>query len=146
MRTTIPTPGPISGWRRLRLAAIALGLLLVFGFAQTAGAQSATAADPPLTFGDNFFVTGDYAIGGAVLGKSNSGFVTGTISIGGDQNPGVKGTNTVPLGAEIVAALLYWQEVEIIGGATGQNGFFRPVFNGGPQTGYPIHGIALKNP
>src|SRR5258708_3406398 len=142
MQTTIASPGTISCRRRLMRAALGLGLLLAFGFAQSGFAQS----DPSLSFANNFFVTGDYAIGGAVLGKSNSGFVTGTISIGGDQNPGVKGTNTVPLGAEIVAALLYWQTVEIVGGTTGQNGFFRPVFNGGPQTGYPIKGTILKNP
>src|SRR6266851_3512717 len=151
MRTTIPTPGPISGWRRLRLAAIALGLLLAFGFAQTAAAQSATAADPPLTFGNNFFVTGDYAIGGvSLIGQSNKiyqGYAVGTISIGNDQNPGVKGANnSVPAGAEIVAALVYWQTIEQIGGATGQNGFFRPVFSGGPATGYTMPGTPLKNP
>jgi hypothetical protein len=125
---------------------IAVGLFVALRFPQPAAAQNAAAQGNVLTFGDNFFVTGDYAIGGAVLGKSNSGFVTGTISIDNDQNPGVKGTNKVPLGAEIVAALLYWQEIEIVGGATGQNGFFRPVFNGGPQTGYPIKGTILKNP
>src|SRR5258708_9909295 len=101
MQTTIASPGTISCRRRLMRAALGLGLLLAFGFAQSGFAQS----DPPLTFANNFFVTGDYAIGGAVLGKSNSGFVTGTISIRGDQNPGVKATNTVPLGPEIGSAL-----------------------------------------
>src|SRR5215469_3067853 len=125
---------------------IAVGLFVALRSPQPAAAQNAAAQGNVLTFGDNFFVTGDYAIGGAVLGKSNGSFVTGTISIGNDQNPGVKGTNRVPPGAEIVAALLYWQEIEIVGGATGQNGFFRPVFNGGPQTGYPIKGTILKNP
>jgi hypothetical protein len=150
MQTTISTVGPISWTRRLMPAAAAwaLGSLLVFSFARTAAAQDAAAAGPPLTFGNNFFVTGDYAIGGTGLGKSASGFASGTISIGNgkDTNPGVVGTNTVPQGAQIVHALLYWQTVEIVGGATGQNGFFRPVFNGGPSTGYPITGAILMNP
>src|SRR5215469_6298070 len=135
-RTLLSTTGAV--------VIIAVGLFVALP--QPAAAQNAAAQGNVLTFGDNFFVTGDYAIGGAVLGKSNGGFVTGTISIGNDQNPGVKGTNTVPPGAEIVAALLYWQEIEIVGGASGQNGFFRPVFNGGPQAGYPTKGTILKNP
>src|ERR1700740_3756981 len=120
-------------------------LFLLLGLLSTAAQSVFAQGNPPLTFGDNFFVTGDYAVGGAVLGKSNNGFVTGTISIGGDQNPGVKGTNTVPQGADIVAALLYWQRVEIVCGATGQKGFFRRVFPNGPQTGYPIEETILKN-
>jgi Putative Ig domain len=126
--------------RRVMPAAIALGLLLLFGFAQSGFAQNAPAAGgPPLTFGNNFFVTGDYAIGGTGLGKSNMGFASGTISIGNgkDTNPGVAGTNSVPQGAQIVAALLYWQTAEIVGGATGQKGFFR---------GYQIAGTILSNP
>ncbi|HET8922410.1 MAG TPA: Ig-like domain repeat protein [Candidatus Acidoferrum sp.] len=126
-------------------ATIATGLLLAFGFAQPAAAQN--AADPPnvLGFGDNFIVSGDFAIGATGLGKSVSGFASGTISIGNgkDTNPGLAGTNTVPQGAQIVEALLYWQTVEIVGGATGQNGFFMPVFIGGPATGYPIMGTSL---
>src|SRR5260370_9987405 len=103
MQTTIATPGTISCRRRLMRAALGLGLLLAFGFAQSGFAQS----DPPLTFANNFFVTGDYAIAGAVLGKSNSGFVTRTIPIRGYQNPGVKDTHTVPLRAPILAPLIY---------------------------------------
>jgi len=69
MRDNIPTHGTISWGRRLMPAAIALGLalMLVLGFAQTAGAQSnsAASANGPLTFGNNFFVTGDYVVAGA---------------------------------------------------------------------------------
>src|SRR5437899_4246562 len=148
MRTTIPTLGTISWGRRLMPAAAALGLLLGVGFARAGAAQSASAAsDPPLVFENNFFVSGDYAVGGvSLVGKASGGFATGTISIGGDTNPGVAGTNSVPQGAQIVAALLYWETIEIVGGATGQNGFFRPVFNGGPSTGYAIKGTILSNP
>src|SRR6266852_4371556 len=119
--------------RRLMPAAIALGLVLVlvFAFAHRAAAQNAGAQNN-LNFGNNFFVTGDYAVGGvSLVGKTSGGFATGTISIGADTNPGVQGTNSVPQGAQIVGAILYWQSIEIVGGATGQNGFFRPVFKGG---------------
>src|SRR5260370_20770890 len=103
MQTTIATPGTISCRRRLMRAALGLGLLLAFVFAQSGFSQS----DPPLTFANNFFVTGDYAVGGGLFGKASGGFATGTISIGGDQNPCVKGKHTVPLGTCIVAALRY---------------------------------------
>ncbi len=131
---------------RLMRAAVALGLLLASVFAQSGFAQNASAQNN-LNFANNYFVTGDYAVGGvSLVGKTSGGFATGTISIGADTNPGVQGTNSVPQGAQIVGAILYWQSIEIVGGATGQNGFFRPVFKGGPQTGYPIKGVILKNP
>jgi len=124
---------------------VLLGLLSLatqLGFAQS--------PDPSLNFGNNFFVTGDYAVGGVSLaGQANKiypGYAVGTISMGADKNPGVTGNNSVPQGAEIVAALVYWQTIEIIGGSTGQNGFFRPVFSGGPATGYVMQGTPLKNP
>src|SRR6476661_3559281 len=134
MRNPIPTLGAITCGRWLMLAAAAFGLLLAVVLPQPGFAQSASASNPPLNFGNNFFVTGDYAVGGvSLIGQSNKiyqGYAVGTISIGNDQNPGVKGANnSVPAGAEIVAALVYWQTIEMIGGATGQNGFFRPVFS-----------------
>jgi hypothetical protein len=155
------------GWgHRLMSATMALGFLLVLGFAQPAAAQSGAAqsANSPLTFGNNFFVTGDYVVGGA-QGLNNhlvNGFGTGTITIP-DTNPGIQPgststcviggkahTNCVPAGAQIIAALLYWQTVEKVGvmpgqPGSGQNGFFRPVFQGGPQTGYPISGDDLMS-
>src|SRR3979490_1417561 len=136
-------------------ATIALGLLLMFGFAQTAAAQSTSApsVNGPLSFGNNFFVTGDYVVAGARLNEEvYSGFATGTIKIP-DGNPGIRGTKSVPAGAQIVAALLYWQTVEHATespgqNGSGQNGFFRPVFQGGPLTGYSISGVNLisQNP
>ena len=121
-------------------------LFLLLGLLSIAVQSGLAQADPPLGFANNFFVTGDYAVGGvSLVGKANSGFATGTISIGADTNPGVAGSNSVPNGAQIVGAMLYWQTLEIIGGTTGQNGFFRPVFPGGPQTGYAIQGTALPN-
>jgi hypothetical protein len=109
-------------------------------------AQSVLAQSPdgPLTFGNNFFVTGDYVVAGAqglgVNAPATNGFATGIITIP-DGNPGITGTTAVPAGAQIVTALLYWQTIEKSNQlGTGQNGFFRPVFAGGPQSGYPITG------
>ncbi len=159
MQNTIPTHGPISWGRRLMPATAALGLLMVLGFAQSSSAQS----DPPLTFGNNFLVTGDFVVAGANGLNVNvaNGFATGTITIP-DPNPGIQPgitstcvingitrLNCVPAGAEIVAALLYWQTVEKITTPTdpaldpGANGFFRPMFTNGPQTGYAIRGANL---
>src|SRR5713101_3864529 len=162
METTIPTMGTISWGRRLMPATAALGLLLLLGFAQSGFAQSTNG---PLTFGNNFFVTGDYVVAGAYgLDKqAKNGFATGTINVP-DMNPttglpnpgiqpgststctinGIPKTNCVPPGAEILAVLLYWQTVEKIGvipgqPGSGQNGFFGPVLNNVPQL-YPITG------
>src|SRR5216683_675166 len=147
MRKTISTLSTISWGRRLMPATAALGLLMVLGFAPSGFAQN-----NPLTFGNNFFVTGDYVVAGAYgLNKqAKNGFATGTINvpdkdpITGTMNPGISGTTSVPAGADILAALLYWQTVEKIGvmpgqPGSGQNGFFGPVLNNMPQL-YPIAG------
>jgi fibronectin type 3 domain-containing protein len=147
MQTTIPTLGLICWGRRRIPAAVALGLLLVFGFAQSGLAQS----DPPLNFGTNYFVTGDFVVAGAQgLNASfgSDGLGTGIISFP-DGNPGIRGTTTVPKGANILAAVLYWQTVEKVGTTpggpgSGKNGFFGPVFNGKPQL-YPISGLNLPS-
>src|SRR5882762_1195741 len=96
---------------RVTPATIALGLLVAFGFAQTTGAQSAAAQSNvnPLSFGNNFFVTGDYVVAGAqglgVNAPAQNGLAKGTITIP-DLNPGITGTNQVPPGAQIVTALV----------------------------------------
>ena len=125
---------------------VLLGLLSTatqLGFAQS--------QNGPLNFGNNYFVTGDYVVGGAqgmnVFGPG--GYAVGKISIP-DSNPGITGTKSVPQGAQIVAALVYWQAVEWAGvvpgqPGSGQNGFFRPVFPGGPPTGYPITGVNVAS-
>jgi hypothetical protein len=135
---------------RLIPAAIALGLLLVlvFGFSRKATAQvaSAQSINGPLNFANNYFVRGDYVVAGAYGMTSHlmNGFATGTINIPDTQNKGITGPNQVPADGEVIAAVLYWQTVEKVGQlGTGQKGFFRPVFNGGPQTGYPISGVNL---
>src|SRR6266481_315147 len=170
MQTTIPALGNVSWGRRLMpaIGAFTLGFVLVFGLAQTAAAQDAGAADPPLMFENNFFVTGDYVAAGAqnitthFASINGNSYAKGTITVP-DPNPGIQPggtstctingvthTNCVPAGAQIVAATLYWQTAEKIGVApgqpgSGQNGFFRPLFAGGPQTGYAITGTNVSN-
>src|SRR5260370_33023219 len=115
MRTTTPTPDPICWGHRVTPTSVAwaLALLLVFGFAQTGFAQSASSSDPPLNFGTNYFVTGDFVVAGAygMTTKIANGFATGTISLP-DANPGITGATSVPAGAETVAAGRYWQTAE----------------------------------
>jgi hypothetical protein len=127
---------------------IALGVLLILGFAQSGLAQA------PLNFGNNYFVTGDYIVAGAYGMTTNfqtiNGvtYAVGTISVP-DANPGITGTTSVPPGGQIVAALLYWQTVEKVGvtpggPGSGQNGYFRPLLVGGPAApGYAISGTNI---
>ena len=60
-------------------------------------ATQSLLAQNALTFENNFFVTGDYAVGGVgLIGQANkiySGYAVGTISMGADKNPGVAGAN-----------------------------------------------------
>ena len=135
-------------WRSARLSFSSL-LLAGFACATILSVASFAQSDPPLNFGNNYFVTGDYVVAGAYFMNVNvaNGYATGTITIP-DVNPGITGAKFVPAGAEVVAAVLYWQTVEKTGTipgqpGSGQNGFFRPVFIGGPKTGYPITGVNL---
>jgi hypothetical protein len=134
--------------RKFRFACLLIlpGLLLTAS--QSGYAQSVNG---PLNFGNNYFVTGDYIVSGAKGMNTNfsNGYAVGTFTIP-DANPGIQGATSVPPGAEVVAALLYWQTVENVGTVPGQpgtgaNGFFRPVIkNGGPAApGYPISGVSL---
>jgi len=124
-------------------AEFAAGILLALGFAAAGMAQTSST---PLTFSNNYFVTGDYVVGGVGLrGLGVNGYATGTITIpdGTYGNSIYKGMNysagaSVPAGADIVAAFLYWQTVESSQTSfAGQTGFFR---------GYPITGVSLGNP
>jgi hypothetical protein len=129
-------------------------LFVLLGLLSLATQPGFAQADP-LKFGNNFFVTGDYIVAGAygmttkfttINGVS---YAVGTISVP-DTNPGITGTKQVPAGAQIVAALLYWQTVEKVGvkpGAlgSGQNGYFRPLLSGGPAApGYAISGTNVS--
>src|SRR4029077_5760272 len=124
MQTNVLPADTISRGCRPMLATAALPLLLLLALRQPVEAQN------QLTLSNNYFVTGDYVVGGVGLrGLGVNGFATGKISIP-DQNS-VPATG-VPPGADIVAAFLYWETVE--GNQltlAGRNGFFN---------GYPITG------
>jgi hypothetical protein len=104
-----------------------------FIFAKTGHAQST-----PLAIANNYFVTGDYVVGGVGLrGLGDStGLASGKITI---PDPIQPNATAVPAGADIVAAFLYWETVESsnAGAITGMNGFFN---------GYPISGAQRGNP
>jgi len=112
--------------------------------------QVSFAQANPLNFGNNFFVTGDYVVAGAQGMTTNfsNGYAIGTFTIP-DANPGIHGPTSVPAGAEVMAAFLYWQTVEKVGttpgqAGTGENGYFRPLIHSGPPApGYPITGVPL---
>jgi X-X-X-Leu-X-X-Gly heptad repeat protein len=139
MKTTAQTLRSILLACRLVRATMALGLLLMLGFAHSSLAQA------PLNFENDYFVTGDYVVAGVGLrGLGVNGFATQQFTMPDANSVPAKG---VPQGADIVAAFLYWETVEGSQSAfAGQNGFFRAVFAGGPATGYPIAGIVLGNP
>jgi hypothetical protein len=140
-----------------------LPLLVLFGVLPTVAPLGfAQAPAPPLNFGNNFLVTGDYVVAGAYgmttkfETRNGTSYAIGTITVP-DANagiqPGVQGEKQVPKGGQVVAALLYWQTVEKVGVApgapgSGLNGFFRPLFysgNGGPAApGYAIAGTNLS--
>lgn len=101
---------------------------------------SASAQSQPLAFENNYFVTGDYTVGGVGLrGQGRGGLATGTISIP-DTTYGANSASATPIpaGADIVAAFLYWETVESSSTSfQGQNGFFQ---------NYAITGTVLGNP
>ncbi len=145
-------------WRSARLSCSSL-LLAGFACATILSVASFAQSDPPLNFGNNFFVTGDYIVAGAYGINTNFttingvSYTTGVISVP-DPNPGITGANQVPKGAQIVAALLYWQTVEKVGATpggpgSGQNGYFRPLLyskSGGPAApGYAILGTNVSS-
>ena len=81
-----------------RAVLIAIAGAAVLGSLRAGVPLSAQSPDA-LPFFKNYFVTGDYAVGGVGLrGQGVNGLATGTIDMGG-----------VPEGADIAAAFLYWQ-------------------------------------
>src|SRR5579859_5688523 len=97
--------------RRAALVPIALGLLLLAGYLRPAEAQNGVN---PLNIFQNYFVTGDYVVAGWSAGAPDgSGYAPGTISIPDTLQPAQNGVPaSVPKGADIVAAYLYWANVE----------------------------------
>jgi len=130
-----------SAVRKIPLSLCRLAFFFLMEFAQPGFAQTT----PPLNFENNYFVTGDYVVAGVGLrGLGVNGFATKQFTMPDANSVPSKG---VPSGADIVAAFLYWGAVESSQTAfAGQNGFFRPVFLGGPSKGYPITGVVLGNP
>src|SRR5579863_7428721 len=95
-----------------RLMCVAAILALVCGFVPIVQAQNGVN---PLTLFQNYFVTGDYVVGGVGLrGLGVGGWATGTISIPDTIQARATGvaSPSVPPGAEVVAAFLYWQTIE----------------------------------
>src|SRR5215472_9525720 len=126
MHTSFRILCPTLSARTFLQAMVAFGFMLLLGFSPTGLAQT---PDPPLNFFKNYFVTGDYVVGGVGLrGLGDAtGFASGTITI-----------NSVPAGADVVAAFLYWQTIEKSKSSLlGQNGFFN---------GRAITGTILGNP
>lgn len=83
--------------KRAVLAAIAGALVLQLH----QGAPMSAQAPDALKFFKNYFITGDYAVGGVGLkGQGVGGIATGSIAIAG-----------VPENADVVGAFLYWQVV-----------------------------------
>src|SRR4029077_6467640 len=130
--------------RRLTRAIFAIGIMLMLvGIAQPAIAQNVTTpcTTTSLCLDNVYFVTGDYVVGGVGLrGLGVNGLATGTISIPDKvqtQRTGVA-SPSVPAGADIVAAYLYWDTVESSSQPPhpGQKGFFN---------GYAITGTILGN-
>src|SRR5215472_2541049 len=121
------------------LAVSFLLTLVITGLAQVGFSQAGTN---PLFLFKNYFVTGDYVVGGWVEGPPDfSGYAPGTIGIPDTLQarylaPGVP--TSVPAGADIVAAYLYWATVEgNQSGFAGKQAFFN---------GYAITGEVLGNP
>jgi hypothetical protein len=137
MQTTVQTLRTFLSACRPARTTIALGLLFVLGFAQLGMAQAGTN---PLTIFQNYFVTGDYVVAGWVeAAPDGSGYAPGTISVPDTKQPSQNGVpTTVPTGADIVAAYLYWATVEGNQNTlAGQQGYFN---------GYSITGTVLGNP
>jgi hypothetical protein len=90
----------------------------------------------PLSFENNYLVTGDFASAGVVpqlRGTGTGGTATGTITIpDSTTNPGV--SQGVPDGADIIDAFLYWETLENTPSPSGGSG----TFDNFPITGQQI--------
>ncbi len=118
--------------RLLNKLAAVVSLALISLFTQSATAQALPDA---LSIRKNFFVTGDYVVGG--VGLRDASLADGADFAVGFIKMGALPSNTVPKGADIVAAFLYWETIEKDRSAfKGQNGFFRD---------YAIKGQPLGN-
>ena len=97
--------------------------------------QAPAPAATPLTFENNYFVTGDFATAGTSLrgmGSSVTGIASGTITIPDSTTGGVQG---VPDGADIVDGFLYWETLENTATPSGNAGTFLGYAISGQQVG-----------
>ena len=96
--------------------------------------QAPPPAPNPLTFENNYFVTGDFATAGTNLrGTGSVNVASGTINIPDSTSGGTQG---VPEGADIVDGFLYWETLENTAVPSGNTGTF---------LGYPITGQQIGN-
>ena len=100
--------------------------------------EAPPASANPLTFENNYFVTGDYATGGVTLRTvaSVGGMASGTITI-----PDLTSCNCsqgVPDGADIVDGFLYWTTVENTATPSGNTGTFLGYSITGQQVGTDV--------
>ncbi len=88
----------------------------------------------PLSFENNYFVTGDFASAGVVpqlRGTGVGGIATGTITIA-DSTTSPSASQGVPDGADIIDAFLYWETLE--------DPLLSPSGGSGTFDNYPITG------
>jgi sugar lactone lactonase YvrE len=89
----------------------------------------------PLTFENNYFVTGDYASAGVTLrGTGVRGMATGTITIP-SSTATPSASQGVPDGADIIDAFLYWQTLESTPTPSANTGTFLGYSITGQQIG-----------
>lgn len=137
----------------LRTAAI-LGFAFFVFFAQAASAQG------PLNYFKNYFVTGDYLVGGVGLaGTKTTTPVTGALAVTGSitlnsvpctSGPGLL-ASVVPctakgaVPADVIAAFLYWQTIESTTTPSAALGSYAGSYNVNSPVN-PFVGLALGNP
>ncbi|MGD1107272.1 MAG: PASTA domain-containing protein, partial [Terracidiphilus sp.] len=96
--------------------------------------QAAPPTPNPLSFENNYFVTGDFASAGVQLrGTGIGGIATGTITIP-DSTASPSASQGVPDGADIIDAFLYWETLENTPSPSGGSG----TFDNYPITGQQI--------
>src|SRR5438045_8598336 len=102
MYTATPAPGTICWF--YRVFKVMAALLLLFGLMSALAQPASAQTTNQLTLANNFFVTGDYVVGGVGLrGLGDaSGFAKGTISIPDSLNQ--PNATSVPAGSDIVPA------------------------------------------
>jgi hypothetical protein len=92
-------------------------LVAIAGAALLQTSVRAQPAPQALSFFKNYFVTGDYVVGGVNLrGTGVAGIASGTIDLSGLTE------TDIPTGADLVAAFLYWETVETANSGSGAAG------------------------